>query len=73
LTLEESLSEVDTTQDSRVLDVDTLAIFFVEDHPGYRYVSESSDVHFSDSLGNHSGPEGLHYAYVMNLRHIRSE
>lgn len=39
MTLEKRLSDVDTDADRRVLDVNTLAIFFVEDHPGHRYVS----------------------------------
>jgi predicted nucleic acid-binding protein len=39
LTLGKPLSDIDTEEDRRVLDVNTLAIFFVEDHPGHRYVS----------------------------------
>ena len=39
MTLERPLSGVDAEADRRVLDVNTLAIFFVEDHPGHRYVS----------------------------------
>jgi predicted nucleic acid-binding protein len=39
LTLEKPLSDIDNEEDRRVLDVNMLAIFFVEDHPGHRYVS----------------------------------
>lgn len=39
MTPEKQLSDVDIDVDRRILDVNTLAIFFVEDHPGHRYVS----------------------------------
>jgi predicted nucleic acid-binding protein len=39
LTLERPPSDIETEADRRVLDVNTLAIFFVEDHPGNPYVS----------------------------------
>lgn len=62
MTPEKPLSDIDTHPDRRVLDVNTLAIFFVEDHPGHPYVSSVVE----------EGLTGLYVPIILDILPLRA-